>query len=62
MCPKPFIWAENESRLARENLTIYNTTQRNLVDAESHWSEPKLYQEMKENFFWREIGSQEDRF
>ena len=33
---------KNERGLAEENLRIKDTTESNLVDAESHWSEPKL--------------------
>ena len=36
LCPKPFPWSKNERRLAEENLRIKNTTESNLVDAESH--------------------------
>ena len=60
MCPQPFTWAKSERRPAEENLTFKNTTQMNLIDAESHRSEPKLDQEMKENFFstenWKSRG------
>ena len=34
-----------ETKPAEENLRIKNKTQMNLVDAESHWSEPQLNQE-----------------
>ena len=41
----PFLLIRTETKLAEENLRIKNTTQRNLVDAESHWSESQLNQE-----------------
>ena len=41
----PFLLTGTETKPAEENLRIKNKTQRNLVDAENHWSEPQLNQE-----------------
>ena len=41
----PFLLIRTETKPAEENLIIKNKTQKNLVDAESHWSEPQLNQE-----------------
>ena len=41
----PFLLIGTETKPAEENLRIKNKTQRDLVDAESHWSEPQLNQE-----------------
>ena len=41
----PFLLIRTETKPAEENLRIKNKTQRNLFDAESHWSEPQLNQE-----------------
>ena len=41
----PFILIRIETKPAEENLRIKKKTQRNLVDTESHWSEPQLNQD-----------------
>ena len=41
----PFLLIGTETKPAEENLRIKNKTQRNLVDAENHRSEPQLNQE-----------------
>ena len=41
----PFLLIRTETKPAEENLRIKNKTQKNLVDAESHWSEPQQNQE-----------------